>query len=344
MLAIGGPTASGKSSFAVSLAKDLAGEVVCVDSVQVYKGLDIGSAKITQAEMQGVPHHLLSIREPSELFHAGEFKREADLAIADIETRNCLPIVCAGTGLYLTMLLHGMADAPNRDQALRDSLEMQSNEELLAQLEKLDPEYLKQVHKNDRHRIVRAIEIAQQSGKTYSQVLAEHSYSTVLRPALILVLCRTRQDLYRAIGQRAEQMVKSGLLSEVSDLLKKYGQNLPALSTIGYFEACRCLSGQLSEDKLATEIAQATRRLAKRQMTYWRNEPKKRGWSVRPTPVERALELEETIVRRRQPPIRSFRVLDLCYAELLQQVKSKINAGLIGVEVWYVQANQVCAI
>lgn len=343
VLAVGGPTAGGKSALAVRLSKDLSGEVVSVDSVQVYRHFNIGSAKISEEEMGGVPHHLLSIKEPTDIFNAAEFRSLAAKSIADIQARNRLPVVCAGTGLYLTTLLHGIADAPKRDDKLRSELDALSSDELISKIRQLDPVYAERVHANDRLRIIRAIETFLSSGKAYSEIVEEHGYGEVMLPALIVVLCRRRAELYRAIDERASAMVRAGIVGETKEILARYGEDCPALGTIGYHEALAHIRGGLGEAELSAAIAQSTRRLAKRQMTYWRNEPKKRGWAVRPAGEEgRELEVEQS--PRRRPPVKTFRVFDLDYAELAARVKSRLSELKNGVELWYVHADRLCDI
>lgn len=293
--------------------------------------------------MRGVPHHLLSLKEPGDIFNAAEFRAAAIESLSDIWKRGNLPVVCAGTGLYLTMLIHGIADAPKRDEALRAELEALPSEDLMLRIRELDPEYAERVHLNDRLRMIRAIETVLRSGEAYSKIVSAHGYSEVLCPALILVLCRRRSDLYQAIDRRAENMVRSGLAAETKSILDRFGPDCPALGTIGYFEAVEHLRGRLSETALAAAVSQATRRLAKRQMTYWRNEPLKRGWSVLPG-AEEGRELEAEQSPKRRPPVKSFRVFDMAYPELLSRVKSRLSQLKSGVELWYVHADRLCDI
>ncbi len=287
LLIVCGPSGSGKSALGVALAEALEGEVLNMDSVQVYRGLEIGSAKLSLAERRGIPHHLLDICDPTEHFSVGAYLERAEATISSLEARGRLPIFVGGTTLYLTALLHGLATLPSRDADLRAALATKSDEALHAQLATLDPESAQRLHPHDRLRVARAIEASLLAGRPLSAVHAEHRREEGRHRALILTLAWPRDSLYARINTRTQRMLTDGLVQETSALLEKFGEGAPALSSIGYAETLDVLRGVLPREELESSIAQATRRYAKRQLTYLRNEPRKRGWVVTPSPLER---------------------------------------------------------
>ena len=282
IIVVSGPTASGKSSYSLALAKELNGEIVALDSVQVFRGMDIGSAKVRGADQEGIPHHLIDIRNPNEPFNVATYVREADSAIASIVGRGKVPIIVGGTTLYLTALLHGLVDIPEPSGELRAAIRSESTEALYAKLLESDPQRAAQLHRNDRVRIERAVESFLVTGSPASMKTDEHRFSVLRYNALTIVLMPTRETLYDRINRRAQEMIREGILEETKTIVEKYGDDIAPLRTLGYAQALQVLQGELSEVKLEEEIALHTRHFAKRQMTYWRNEPKKRGWQVFP--------------------------------------------------------------
>lgn len=337
-LAVCGPTASGKSQLSVQLAHALSGEVVNVDSVQVYRGLDIGSAKLSMAERQGVQHHAFDVFAPNETANVAQFRSAALQAIGDITARGNLPILVGGSGLYVTALLHGLADVPATPPNLRSAVAELSSDDQYAELQRVDPESAGRLNPNDRQRVSRAIEIFRLTGKPASELFAAHTFAAVDVAALALVICRPRDELYDRIDRRAQQMVDAGLLAETSELLSRYGRVAP-LETLGYKQACDCLQGNLSEQSMASEIALYTRRFAKRQMTYWRNEPAKRGWIIRPGEDESADQLSGfgSVPVRAQNRIKGFRVLPWDTGHLIEQVRARLSKPLETSEVWFIR-------
>ncbi len=293
LIIVAGPTAAGKSAVGLRLAEALGAEIVSIDSVQVYRGADIGSAKPTAAEQARVRHHLIDLWEPSHAGDMAQFLAAAQEAIADIHRRGKQVVCVGGTGMYLTGLLHGLAELPPGDEALRAELEALSSDELVERLQRVDPEAAARLHRNDRLRLIRAIEGSELTGEPMTVRHARHSYREALYRALIVVPLWNRTELYRRIDIRTEAMVAAGLLGEVRSIRERFGDEAPVLDAVGYAEVREVLRGKLSESQLVGTIAQATRRFAKRQMTYWRNEPAKRGWSVRPSPHEPAVELAQ---------------------------------------------------
>lgn len=281
-LLVSGPTASGKSDLAVRLARALKGEIINIDSVQVYRGADVGSAKIPPGERQGVPHHLLDLLDPSEptdvAFLCGETRRTAE----EISARGSLPILVGSSGMYITALFRGLAELPRRDESLRRELELLPNDELHRLLASGDPTLASRLHPNDRVRLVRALETLRLTGVPASEHYARQSEHGFVQ-GLSLVVCLPRTLLYERIDRRAAEMVRSGLVAETATIRDRFGDDAPVLKTLGYAEALRHLRGTLAVGDLAATIARNTRRYAKRQLTFWRNEPTKRGWTVSPS-------------------------------------------------------------
>lgn len=339
LLMIAGPTACGKSALAVELALRLSGEVINVDSVQIYRELRVGSAKITVEEMKGVFHHLIDIRDPDQAYNAAEFIADSGNAIAKIRAAGKLPIVCGGTNLYITHLLHGLAELPGADPEVREELEKLPSAALYERLSDIDPVTADRLHPNDRLRVIRAIETYQQSGVPASELQKRHSYSSRVHKALIVVPCWSRDDLYARIDRRAASMIGDGLVEETRRLIEKHGEAAPPLRTLGYLQAAEFLRGGLKEEALVGEIAMYTRRYAKRQMTFWRNEPQKRGWSTRPEDFRR----EEGTRSQGHRPARAnqrseFHMLELTFEELVKAVRIRLGEPFPTSEVWYLDA------
>jgi tRNA dimethylallyltransferase len=334
-LAVCGPTAVGKSALSLRLAQSLAGEVVNVDSVQVYQGCDIGSAKLSLTERLAVPHHVLDIFKPDQSANVASFREHAINAVDDIIARSKLPILVGGSGLYLTALLHGLADVPATPDDLRKVVAALSPAEQYNELLRVDPVTAARLNPNDTQRVSRAVEIFRLTAKPASEFFAEHTFKQVDIVSLVIVLCRPRDELYRRIDLRAQQMLDAGLIEETATILKSYGR-IPALETLGYKQACDYLEGRITEDNLAHEIALHTRRFAKRQMTYWRNEPAKRGWIVRPDAEEACVELSgfDDFPQRAQKRMKGFRVFDWSADYLIEQAKTRLKKGLERSEVW----------
>jgi len=336
-LAVCGPTASGKSQLAIQLAHTLGGEVVNIDSVQVYRELDIGSAKLSIAEREGIPHHVIDIFSPNESANVAHFRGSALQAIDGITARGHVPILVGGSGLYVTALLHGLADVPATPSDLRSAVATLSAEDQYAELQRVDPKSARRLNPNDRQRVSRAIEIFRVSGKPASEFFADHTFSVVDVAALVLVICRPRDELYERIDRRAQQMVDAGLLAETADVLSRYGRVAP-LETLGYKQACDCLQGILPKDDMASEIGLYTRRFAKRQMTYWRNEPSKRGWSTRPGADEQADYVAgfDSSPIRAQRWMKGFRVLPWDRKQLIEQLRKSLSKARERSEVWFI--------
>ncbi len=277
LVVITGPTASGKTTLAIELASQYHAEIVSADSRQVYRHLDIGTAKPTPAQQARIPHHLINIVDPDESFDAARFRQRAFTAIQDIFRRGKNVFVVGGTGLYLRALTRGLFTGPAADTALRARLQQQENQEgrgfLHRQLKHVDPESASRLHPNDTVRLIRALEVFQLSGTPMSQWQREHGFQERPFDTLTIGLAVERETLYQRIEQRCCMMLKEGLIEELRRIWALgYSSELPVLHTIGYAQVARLLGGQYAREEALEQMTKATRRLAKRQMTWFRAE------------------------------------------------------------------------
>ncbi len=275
LVVILGPTGVGKSEVAVDAALHLNGEVVNADSQLVYRHMDVGTAKPSLAARRGVPHHLIDIVDPDEDFNAARYRELALAAVGEITARGKKPIVCGGSGLYLRALLQGIFIGPGKDKALRERLEGEADAgglgALHARLREVDPEAALRIHPNDRHRIVRALEVHAITGKTISDWQKEHGFPERAFDVLKIGLNRERKALYQLIDRRTDDMIKAGLVDEVERLLEQgYGLDLPALQSIGYRQIGLYLRGEVSLEEAVALIKRDSHHLAKRQLTWFR--------------------------------------------------------------------------
>ncbi len=279
ILVITGPTATGKTRLSVELAKDLDGEVVSADSMQVYRGMDIGTAKVTRDEMQGVVHHMIDIAEPSEDYSVSRYVAEADAAVRDILSRGKLPIIAGGTNLYIDSLISGLDFAERaEDSSLRESLNARydalGGEAMLEYLRGFDPERASRLHPADKRRIVRAVEVYSLTGQTITQ----HDEETKKRPkrydaAKLALSFADRAALYGRINARVDKMAEDGLFDEVRSLLDGgLSPESTAMQAIGYKEPAAYLRGEISRDEAIELIKLSSRRYAKRQLTWLRRD------------------------------------------------------------------------
>jgi tRNA dimethylallyltransferase len=271
---LAGPTASGKTRLAIDLALRAGGEIVNADSQQVYRGLDVGTAKPTAAERAEVPHHLLDLVDPGEGMDAARWSALADQAIREVAARGRLPVVVGGTGLYVRALLHGVVEAPGRDPALRTRLEeeaaLHGRAALHRRLATVDPGAAARIRENDLVRIVRALEIAA-GGRTQSQLFEAHRFAPRRYRYRLLALDVTRDVLHARIGERALAMARGGIVEEARALLSRLGEPLPRLP-IGYADALACARGEIDLEGLGSRIALLHRRYARRQVIWLRRE------------------------------------------------------------------------
>lgn len=273
LLVIQGPTASGKSDLALRLAEEIGGEIVNADSMQVYRGMDIGTAKPSAAMRARVPHHLLDVADPDENFTAADFRDLADKAIADIHARGKKAIVVGGTGLYIRILTRGLADSPGGDEDFREEMRTfareKGKEALLSRLAEVDPESAARLNANDAVRIIRALEVHHATGRTLSDFHSEHAFGEERYRTFKIAVSREREELYRLIDERVERMIAEGLVEEVRGLLERgYGRELKSMRSLGYKEIASFLAGEFSLDEAISLMKRDTRRYAKRQLTW----------------------------------------------------------------------------
>jgi len=274
-LFVAGPTAVGKSDIALLLAERLEGEIIAVDSMQVYRGLDVGTAKPSGRERARVPHHLIDVVDLSERFDAARFVRLAQQAVAEIQARGRTPIFCGGTGLYLKAFLEGLAEAPPADAGLRAVLSATPLQELLRELAERDPATYARIDRQNLRRVVRAIEVIRLTGKPFSQQQVAWSKDAARTPggARLFGLSRPASDLRQRIDARVDEMFRRGLVSETTDLLERgLASNPTALQALGYRQVVEYLRGVRSMPQTIELVKIRTRQLAKRQMTWFRRQ------------------------------------------------------------------------
>jgi tRNA dimethylallyltransferase len=276
IVAIVGPTATGKTDVGVLVAKTLGGEIISADSQALYRGMDIGTAKPDAAQRAAVLFHLIDVVDPDEAFNVARFKTLATAALEGIRGRGQVPLVVGGTGLYVRALLEdfGLTQTP-ADPALRDALDREAAEEgapaLHARLAEVDPEAALRIHPNDRIRIVRALEVYERTGVPISAQQAQDAEQRRARPAAKFALTAPREVLFERIDRRVDGMVEMGLEDEVRSLLARgYGPDLPPLRSLGYSEMAAFIRGEISLDEAIQAIKTNTRRFAKRQLTWFR--------------------------------------------------------------------------
>ncbi len=275
-IVITGPTASGKSAAAIQLCKQLNGEVVCADSMQLYRGMDIGTAKPSKVEQDGIVHHLMDIIDPIQTFSVADYKNVATKAIRDILSREKVPVLCGGTGQYLSAMIEGMEYTPIKtDDHIRNQLEneMQSRgmDSLYEELRMIDPDSASALHRNDVKRILRAIEVFRLTGMTKTQL---NKKSKVKGPDFTFTsfcITQDREVLYERINQRVDKMLETGLIEEIKKLLLDFPTlSNTAYQAIGYKEFVPYLQNKTSLKEAADSVKKATRNYAKRQLTWFR--------------------------------------------------------------------------
>ena len=280
VIAIVGPTASGKTAYSVELAKEISGEIISADSRLVYKGFNIGTAKPTIEEQQGIPHYMIDIVEPEVEYSVGQYAKDGKQIIKDILSRGKTPIVVGGTGLYINALLmnYEFTNA-EADYELREELSKKEN--LYEILYELDEETAKKIERNDRKKLIRAIEIIKSTGDKISQKKGEKEFD-------IEWIGRNfeRNELYERINKRVDIMLEQGLIDETKALLEKHGRINNLVNTIGYQEMISYLDGELTLKEAADKLKQNTRRYAKRQLTWFRKNPEIK-WDIYPETLKK---------------------------------------------------------
>jgi tRNA dimethylallyltransferase len=277
LLIICGPTASGKSALALQLAHVLDAEIVNADSMQVYRRLDIGTAKPSHEQQNEISHHPIDIIEPDQQFSAADFAGAADAAIRDIVSRGKRVIVVGGTGLYIRALMHGLVDLPGGGRELRQALHEEAaatgNVAMLEQLRLVDPELAATLHPNNLVRVIRALEVYRLTGVPLSSYQQEHAFAGRRYDALQIGISVDRALLYERIEERVDQMLTAGLMAEVRGLVAAgFERNLKSMRSIGYKEAAACLAGELTGEEACRLIKRNTRHYAKRQLTWFKTD------------------------------------------------------------------------
>jgi len=270
-----GPTAVGKTKLSIELAKRLNAEIISGDSMQIYRGMDIGTAKITVEEMEGVPHHLIDIKTPDESFSVAEFQERVRKLIKDIANRGKLPMIVGGTGLYIQSVIYDYqftdaASNPTYRRELEQMIEEQGIEPLLQKLAEVDPESANRIHPNNPRRVIRALEIYHTTGQTMTTYL-ENQQNDLLYDVALIGLTMDRSHLYERINQRVDIMIGAGLVEEVQALHKRGLKDCQSIQAIGYKELYSYLNKQIDLEVAVEQIKQSSRRYAKRQLTWFRN-------------------------------------------------------------------------
>jgi tRNA dimethylallyltransferase len=275
-----GPTASGKTGLAIALREEFPLDIISVDSALVYRGMDIGTAKPDAETLRQAPHELIDIREPTEVYSAADFRQDALVKMSAISTAGRVPLLAGGTMLYFKALLDGLAELPSADPEVRARIEQEAAEAgwrvMHARLAVLDPEAAERIHYNDPQRIQRALEVIAITGRKLSDLHREQAEARLGYRTLKIVVCpKERAELHRRIEQRFSQMLREGFLEEVKSLRARddLDPTLPSMRCVGYRQAWSYLEGEISLDEMIQKSLAATRQLAKRQLTWLRQEP-----------------------------------------------------------------------
>ena len=272
---IGGPTASGKSKLAVELAKKINGEIISADSMQIYKDMNIGTAKITNQEMQGIKHYLIDFISPEQRYSVSSFKKDAEDAIEKILSNGKTPIIVGGTGLYIDSLIYGIEFQDEKiDTKYREELnkiaEIEGLEKLYKKAQKIDPEAMAKISANDRKRIIRVLEIYHKTGKTKTEQEKESRKNEVKYNYKVFAITIPREKLYERINKRVDQMLEQGLIEEVEKILEKYSYFPTAMQGLGYKEVIEYLENKITKEEMIEKIKKETRHYAKRQITWFK--------------------------------------------------------------------------
>ena len=275
VIVICGPTASGKTSLSVELAKKCNGEIISADSMQIYKEMNIGTAKVTPEEMQGIKHYMIDIVSPTERYSVAEFKVQAEKAIEEILKKGKTPIIAGGTGLYVNSLIYNIQyndikiDEEYR-KYLEERVEKEGLQSLYEEAKKIDFEAMKSISKNDQKRILRVLEMYHQTGKTKTELEKESRKEEVKYDYKVYAISWEREELYKRINKRVDIMIEQGLIEEVENLLKKYNKFPTAMQGLGYKEVVEYLDKKITKEEMIEKIKMETRRYAKRQITWFK--------------------------------------------------------------------------
>ncbi len=283
LIVISGPTACGKTAVSIELAKSIGGEIVSADSMQVYRGMDIGTAKIMPDEMQGIPHYLIDEFDPDEDFNVAKFQQRAKKYISDIISRGKMPIVAGGTGFYINALVYDNDFAKEDEESeirrrLQEEAEQNGAEHMHDILKEIDPESAEKIHKNNVKKVIRAIEFYRLNGKKISTHNAEEKQRETAYDVKIFVLDMSRDRLYERIEKRIDIMLEQGLVKEVESLLEKYSPSLVSMQGLGYKEFVPYFKGECSLEEAVYNLKISTRHFAKRQLTWFRHQCPQAIW------------------------------------------------------------------
>lgn len=271
-LVIAGPTAVGKTDLSIKLANAMGADIISADSAQVYTDLDIGTAKISQKDMMGIKHYMIDIVPPEKKYSVGEYQREVNKILSKKEEENKGVIITGGTGLYISSVTDGLSNLPKSDPLLREELMKKTGEELYNELKNLDLEAAETIHINNRKRVERALEVCILTGEKFS-VISKKNIKGNNYKFLKVALERDRKNLYERINMRVDIMMDTGLYEEVKKVYENYGENLEKINIIGYSEIIRHLKGEYSLSEAVELIKRNSRRYAKRQFTWFKNDP-----------------------------------------------------------------------
>jgi tRNA dimethylallyltransferase len=296
VIVIVGPTASGKTALSIECAKKFNGEIISSDSMQIYKDMNIGTAKVTEEEAQGIKHYLVDFVSPEQRYSVSDFKRDAEEALEEIIAKGKTPIVVGGTGLYVNSLIYGIDyqdmeyDKEYRNELMEKAESEEGLKSLYEEAVKIDPEAMEKISPNDKKRITRVLEIYKQTGMTKTKQEELSRLKDVKYDYRVFGITMPREELYERINLRVDLMIKDGLIEEVESLLKKYKNFPTAMQGLGYKEVVEYLNGEYSKEEMIDKIKQETRHYAKRQLTWFRRN-KEIIWLDKNDGIEKNMEI-----------------------------------------------------
>ena len=296
VIVIVGPTASGKTALSIECAKKFNGEIISSDSMQIYKDMNIGTAKVTEEEAQGIKHYLVDFVSPEQRYSVSDFKRDAEEALEEIIAKGKTPIVVGGTGLYVNSLIYGIDyqdmeyDKEYRNKLMEKAETEEGLKSLYEEALKIDPEAMEKISPNDKKRITRVLEIYKQTGMTKTKQEELSRLKEIKYDYRVFAITMPREELYERINLRVDLMIKDGLIEEVESLLKKYKNFPTAMQGLGYKEVVEYLNGEYSKEEMIDKIKQETRHYAKRQLTWFRRN-KEIIWLDKNDGIEKNMEI-----------------------------------------------------
>ena len=296
VIVIVGPTASGKTALSIECAKKFNGEIISSDSMQIYKDMNIGTAKVTEEEAQGIKHYLVDFVSPEQRYSVSDFKRDSEEALEEIIAKGKTPIVVGGTGLYVNSLIYGIDyqdmeyDKEYRNELMEKAESEEGLKSLYEEALKIDPEAMEKISPNDKKRITRVLEIYKQTGMTKTKQEELSRLKEIKYDYRVFAITMPREELYERINLRVDLMIKDGLIEEVESLLKKYKNFPTAMQGLGYKEVVEYLNGEYSKEEMIDKIKQETRHYAKRQLTWFRRN-KEIIWLDKNDGIEKNMEI-----------------------------------------------------